>query len=66
MSVLSYRGIITGTAIATKDTGQLPAAGCRVPLDQSQRESRWKRHLGQIADAAAIRISAALDMPLGR
>jgi hypothetical protein len=65
MSVLSHKGVLRGVVIPGNE-GQLVRAGRRLQLDQSRRESRWKRHLGQIADAAAARISAAFDMPVSR
>jgi hypothetical protein len=66
MSAASHKGVLHGTVTRRSDAGRLQRAGCRVHLDLSLQESRWKRHLGQIADSAAIRVSTVFNMPLGR
>jgi hypothetical protein len=62
----SRKGVLHSAAIPRSENGQLRWAGAWVPLDQSRQESRWKRHLGRIADSAGTRNSAAFDMSLGR
>jgi hypothetical protein len=65
MSVLSHKRVIRGTVIPTSETGELPTA---------RRESRWKLHLGQIADSTVraqvqgLRraMGTGLNTPLGR
>jgi hypothetical protein len=66
MSVLSHSNVIHGIVIPASETGGF--------LEATRWESRWKRHLRQIADSAVrehaqgVRpaMAAALNAPLGR